>query len=320
MSILRKPRFWMAFTLVLVLSGLGLWKAGLIPSSVFSTSAAIDTAIASTGDPDIENNDEEPETPPVPVELALVEGKGISAYYRSASVVEADRMVELVSRQAGQVRSLNVEEGDLVKKDQVLAEVENNREKILLRKAELQLEDKLRDLERNRGMREGDLISQLEYDNAESAWKLAEAERDLARIALEETKIRAPFAGRITDRRVVLGQQVPVSFSAFSLGDFSPLRVRVHLPETIARKVSTGQRVLVSPETATGDLEAVVERVSPVVDPATSTVRLTLLLNENNSDLAVGGFVKVRITTDQHHDALAIPKIALVEEGFCGRS
>ena len=29
----------------------------------------------------------------------------------------------------------------------------------------------------------------------------------------------------------------------------------------------------------------------------------------------MGGFVKVRITTDQHHDALAIPKIALVEEG-----
>ena len=31
--------------------------------------------------------------------------------------------------------------------------------------------------------------------------------------------------------------------------------------------------------------------------------------------MRVGGFVKVRITTDQHHDALAMPKLALVEEG-----
>ncbi len=50
------------------------------------------------------------------------------------------------------------------------------------------------------------------------------------------------------------------------------------------------------------------------MDPATSTVRLTLLLDDA-SGLHVGGFVKVRITTDQHHDALAIPKTALVEEG-----
>jgi membrane fusion protein, multidrug efflux system len=318
MSILRKPRFWLAFTLILVLSGFGIWKAGLIPSSVLSVAGAVDTATASTVEDDSDDNkneEGEPETPPVPVELALVEGKGISAYYRSASVIEADRMVDLVCRKAGQIHSLNVEEGDLVSKGDVLAEVENKREKILLRKAELQLDDKLRDLERNRGMRDGDLISQLEFDNAESAWKLAEAERDLARITLEDTKIRAPFAGRITDRKIVLGQQVSINFAAFSLGDFTPLRVRVHLPETIARKVSSGQRVLVSPETTKSDLEAVVERVSPVVDPTTSTVRLTLLLDEGNEDIAVGGFVKVRITTDQHHDALAIPKIALVEEG-----
>ena len=83
----------------------------------------------------------------------------------------------------------------------------------------------------------------------------------------------------------------------------------------MARKVSAGQRVLVSPEAMENDLEARVERVSPVVDPATSTVRLTLLL-EDAGDLAkVGGFAKVRITTDSHHDALSIPKLALVEEG-----
>ncbi len=51
-----------------------------------------------------------------------------------------------------------------------------------------------------------------------------------------------------------------------------------------------------------------------MVDPATSTMRLTLRLADD--ELArVGGFVKVRITTDSHADALSVPKIALVEEG-----
>ncbi len=317
MSILRKPPFWMALVVVLALTVVGLWKTDLLPDSIKSLTGSVETANAAeeSSDSGKDNKNEEPEIPPVPVELAFAEGKGISAYYRSASVVEADRLVDLVSRKAGQVQILNVEEGDHVQKGTVLAEVENHREKIMLRKAELQLEDSLRDLERNRGMRDGDLISQQEYGKAESAWKLAAAERDLARISLEETKIRAPFTGRITDRKIVLGQQINLSQTAFTLGDFSPLRVRVHLPEVIARKVVVGQRVLVSPEAQSSDLEAIVQRISPVVDPATSTVRLTLLLDESNSDLSVGGFVKVRITTDQHHDALAIPKIALVEEG-----
>jgi membrane fusion protein (multidrug efflux system) len=164
-------------------------------------------------------------------------------------------------------------------------------------------------------MQAEELISQQEFDDVQSAYQLAEAERDLARIALEETRIRAPFAGRITDRQVVLGQQVALTAPAFTLGDFSPLRVRVHLPENVARKIASGQRVLVTPEAVAQPLEAVVERVSPVVDPGTSTVRLTLLLDDQDSAARVGSFVKVRITTDRHHDALAIPKIALVEEG-----
>jgi membrane fusion protein (multidrug efflux system) len=164
-------------------------------------------------------------------------------------------------------------------------------------------------------MQDEELISQQEFDDVQSAYKLAEAERDLARIALEETLIRAPFDGRVTERKVVLGQQVALTTPAFTLGDFSPLRVRVHLPENVARKVNAGQRVLVTPEAVDAALEAVVERVSPVVDPTTSTVRLTLLLDEQDSAARVGSFVKVRITTDQHHDALAIPKVALVEEG-----
>ena len=170
-------------------------------------------------------------------------------------------------------------------------------------------------MERSQSMLDEELISRQEYDDQESATKMAEAERDLVAIALEDTRIRASFAGRITERKVVPGQQLAMAAPAFTIGDFVPLRVRVHLPEAIARKVSAGQRVLVSPDAVDEALEAVVERIAPVVDPTTSTVRLTLLLDGEHETARVGGFVKVRITTDQHHDALSIPKTALIEEG-----
>ncbi len=258
---------------------------------------------------------QEPEVMPVPVELAQARAHGISAYYRAASVIEADRLVDLPSRKTGRVQKLRVEEGDWVEKGDILAELENEREKIQLRQAELTLEDKMRLLERSREMVASHLISQQEFDDAHSRWKMAEADRDLARISLEETLLRAPFAGQITERKIVLGQQVTQGAPAFTLGDFSPLRMRVNLPEAVARKVRAGQRVLVAPESGPENLEATVERISPVVDPATSTVRLTLLMDGTDGLARVGGFAKVRITTDTHHDALSIPKLALVEEG-----
>jgi len=314
---LKKRFFWIVLGLALVAAGGGLWFAGLLPGApgadvaAAADSTAADSTIATA---DENEQDGEPEVLPVPVRLALVEGRGISAYYRAASVIEADRLVDLVSRVPGRVRSIAVEEGDWVEAGLTLAELENDREVIQMRKAELTLADRARQLERHRSMLEEELISHQEYDDVESAWKLAGAERDLARIAVEETRVRAPFAGRITDRMVVPGQQVAALTPVFELGDFSPLRIRVHLPENVARKIETGQRVLVAPEALDTTCEAIVERVSPVVDPATSTVRLTLLL-EDDRGARVGGFAKVRITTDRHHDALAIPKRALVEEG-----
>ena len=318
MSIFKKSLI-VAFVIVLIVggTGAGLYFTGNLPASFglgnSESLAAADDAESSPEDK--KEDDDKPEVMPVPVELALAQTHGINSYYRAASVIEADRMVELTCLSTGRVQTMLVEEGDWVEKGAVLAELDNGREKIQLRKTELTLADKKRLLDRNREMLAGELISMQEFDDVDSAWKMAEAERDLARITLEETRIRAPFTGRITERKIVIGQQVTINTPAFTLGDFEPMRVRINLPEAVARKVTAGQRVLVSPESMNEDLEAKVERVSPVVDPATSTVRLTLLLEDAGELAQVGGFAKIRITTDSHQDALSIPKLALVEEG-----
>jgi len=316
MKSMRKRWIWaLAAVLAVGGAGAGLHFSGNLPVGGAGDVAAADTTGIEVTDADKSDKSSEPEVMPVPVELALVEGRGIAAYYRAASVIEADRLVELVAKTTGRVRVVNVEEGDWVEKRQILAEMENDRERIQLRKAELTAADKKRLLERSQSMLDEELISRQEHDVQESAYKMAVAERDLAAIALEDTRLRASFAGRITERTVVPGQQLVAAAPAFTIGDFSPLRVRVHLPEAVARKVSVGQRVLVATEATEQALEAKVERISPVVDPTTSTVRLTLLLEGEDDTARVGGFVKVRITTDEHHDALAIPKTALVEEG-----
>jgi membrane fusion protein, multidrug efflux system len=304
--------------IVLIVGGFALWKAGLLPVGPDAPDVVAAEGDSLSVDETVAENDEdgdEEEIVAVPVELSEVTRRAIAAYYKAASVVEADRLVDLVAKTQGRIKALNVEEGAWVTRGQILAEIENDREKVQLRQANLKLEDQNRQLERNRAMVDEGLISDSEFDVVRSAYELAETERDLAEIALEETLVRAPFAGQVTDRKIVLGQQVNATAPLFTLGDFSPMRVRVYLPEEIAMRVSPGQRVLITPDALSRDLEARVERIAPVVDPTTSTVRLTLLMADGADLVRAGGFVKVRITTDTHNDALSVPKLALVEEG-----
>lgn len=305
----RRLFLWLVPFVILLAVGAGLFASGRLPLGRATAVAPDSTQTVA------ESNADSPERVPVPVELARAETRSIAAFYRAASVIEADRLVDLVAKVGGRVQAIAVEEGDWVDAGDILAELENGREKIQLEQAEVRLADQTRQRERNHQMLAEELISQQEFDAVESAYRLAETERDLARIALEETYIRAPFAGQITDRKIVLGQQIALAAPAFTLADFEPLRVRVHLPEAIARKVESGQRVLIAPEAVDEALPAEVERIAPVVDPATSTVRITLRLADGRQKARVGGFCKVRITTDTHSEALAIPKVALVEEG-----
>lgn len=331
---LPRPRVVVPVVLLIVIAGalVLLGRQGVLPIpglaaraedqvSADSTGAASDDAHQKDGDKKSKkkkkkgDKDEPAEEVPVPVELARAGNRPLAAYYRASSVLEADRQVELVTKTQGRVHNLLVEEGDWVKTGQVLVELENEREQVALRQAELKLGDETREFERRKTLLEKSLVTQEEYDAAKGRFELATTDRDLSRISLEETILRAPFDGQVSDRRVVPGQHVLAATPVLTLVDFEPLRVRVHLPEGIARRVREGDEVLVSVESQEAPLQAIVERISPVVDPQSSTVRLTLLVKNARGLALVGGFVKVRITTDTKTETLAVPKLALVEEG-----
>jgi membrane fusion protein, multidrug efflux system len=257
---------------------------------------------------------EKVQEPSVPVEVAAVQRRPLAAFHRAASSIEAARLVEVPCRTAGRVQTTAVEEGDWVEAGQLLAELDNARQKLELRQAELQLAEQERKLERAEKMLAESLISHEEYETQRTASEQAAAARDLAALNLEDTYLRAPFAGQITARQVVSGQQVQASQAAYTLADFDPLRVRVHLPESVAAKIKVGEQVPLETDASSDELQAWVERISPVVDPATGTVQVTLRL-PGGADARVGGFVKARLTTDRKRDVLSVPKVALVDEG-----
>ncbi|MEW5978904.1 MAG: efflux RND transporter periplasmic adaptor subunit [Acidobacteriota bacterium] len=142
-----------------------------------------------------------------------------------------------------------------------------------------------------------------------------EAEIKQAELEISRTQVRAPFAGMVTQRTVELGRTIRNLDALFKLGTFSPLLADVHLSEREAHQVKPEQTAIVKLGVDESvQCRAKVARISPVVDQASGTVKVTLELNPTQAALKPGAFVRVDIQTDTRPDAVLIPKRAVLEE------
>ena len=160
-------------------------------------------------------------------------------------------------------------------------------------------------------------IQAVESTVRENRHRQDQLESEIRKVELQisQTEITAPFAGRITERTVELGQSIRSAEQLYKLGAFTPLFADVYLPEDDSRSARAGQKVALRLGSADGEsAQGKVERVSPVVDEQTGTVKVTVRFNPPNSAFRPGAFVRVEIETHTLDDAILIPKQSVIEE------
>ncbi|MBM3738090.1 MAG: efflux RND transporter periplasmic adaptor subunit [Acidobacteria bacterium] len=153
-------------------------------------------------------------------------------------------------------------------------------------------------------------IAELNHRVSELQSEIAQAELDLSRLQL-----KAPFAGYITRRTVELGQRVRAMEAMFNLGAFSPLYADIFVPEREARGVRPGQSAVI--RLGADDKQVVagrVQRLSPVVDQSSGTVKVTIEVPPAGANFRPGAFVRVDVRIDVRDGVLLIPKRAVIEE------
>ncbi|MGA7749187.1 MAG: efflux RND transporter periplasmic adaptor subunit, partial [Gallionella sp.] len=105
-----------------------------------------------------------------------------------------------------------------------------------------------------------------------------ETQRSLE-LELEKTRIRAPFSGVGARRYVRQGQQVAKGDRLFWVTAEGPLQMRFTLPEKFIGRIHKGQELpMMTPDLPDQKYKVRVEEVSPVVDPASSTIEVTVEL------------------------------------------
>lgn len=199
--------------------------------------------------------------PPIEVQLAtvsLTSPAQANAVLTATGYVVAQRKAAVASKGTGTLVFLGVEEGDRVKKGQVIARLDDSdvkatleRARHNLRVAEADLYDAKQSLERLRILLKQDMVARAEYDVAEARYKRVVAGIDAAKFAVKEaqvavdnTRIVAPFDGTVLQKNADVGEIVaPLAGAASSraavvtIADMSSLEVEADVSEANITRV-----------------------------------------------------------------------------------
>jgi membrane fusion protein (multidrug efflux system) len=203
--------------------------------------------------------------------------------------------------------ALNVKAGNTVTAGQTLAAIDGAAYQQALdqAKSDLQAAEKtLADLKTP--------ATALEVAQADAA--AARAQQGVARRALSDASVTAPFAGLLARRHVNVGEFVQSGAPLFDLVSLDPIDVVFHLAEVDSSRVAVGQEVEVHvapyPDRT---FDARVAMVSPTIDPATRTLRVKATLPNPEGVLRPGLFARADLGVAERKGVTLIPSEAVLQ-------
>ncbi len=271
------------------------------------------------------------------------ERRPISTYILANTTLEAIRNITVYAKLNAIVSEIRVEEGDALKKGQVLLKLDEReirneydqanialgQAELSVRQAEVKAELSAADFERAKSLYNQKLTSKQEYDQADLTSRTdvlaledskqqqaaATARLEAAQIQLEYTTVISPLSGIVTDRLIDVGDRVNVNEALFEMREFPPLWARIFVPEKALPQLKLGQSASIRVETyPESDFVGRIKMINPAVDASSGTVKVTIEVNRPGNLLRPGMFGTVSIATESHPNAIVIPKKSIVRE------
>ncbi|PYS93249.1 MAG: hypothetical protein DMF50_13720 [Acidobacteria bacterium] len=255
------------------------------------------------------------EKTPVPVSVSSIALGAVSSYITTTANLVPENEVKVLAEAEGRVDQVLVEEGDRVGRGQILAQLVKDDADITFKKAHLRSESARLAHERAVKVVDENLMSREAFDKVTLENEVAQQELAEAQWRLDKTTIRAPFGGRVTERVVKPGQHVRPGDALFTVSDFDPLIARIYLPEKDVIGLQEGREVRITLK-ASDDTRFAgrIRQISPVVDPATGTVKVTVEAAARPAVVRPGAFVTIDIVREVHARAVLLPREAVIRE------
>ncbi|MEE4121050.1 MAG: efflux RND transporter periplasmic adaptor subunit [Paracoccaceae bacterium] len=193
------------------------------------------------GDGEVEAPGESGSAESVAVAVRESTAESVTRTLRAEGQARPDRETAVTAEATGEIAELPVRRGQEVAVGALIARIAPGRREAELARAEADLARARRDFDNAEALLDRGAGTVDRLAETRAALAAAEARLAAAREAIDDLDIRAPFAGRVEELEIELGEVVRAGATVARIVDLSPLSVRIRLPQTAVGAVQEGQ-------------------------------------------------------------------------------
>ncbi len=231
--------------------------------------------------------------------------------------VEADKNIIVSPESAGKIVSIDVKEGQKVKKGQILARL--NTEMIARSMDEVKINMELANttFERQSKLWEQNIGSEMEYLQAKSQKESLEQKYEGLQAQLDMAMVKSPINGIVDDIIQKQGEMGTPSAPFARLVNIDHVYINADISETYLQKVNAGDKVKLEFPVLNKTLDATIYRTSSVIDPDARTFRVRVNLDNPDQEIKPNMLATLKLRTFSAENAVVVPSI-LVKKDFSG--
>jgi multidrug efflux system membrane fusion protein len=249
------------------------------------------------------------------VKTVEIVSETISIPIHSSGFLATSEEMKLSFKAGGIVARINASEGDRVKKDIVLAELNLSEIKANVNIAANGYEKALRDWTRAKNLYADTVATLEQFQNASTALDVARSNLEIARFNLRHSVIKAHADGIILKQLVKENEMVSAGFPVFLFGvSGESWKVRSGLSDRDIVRINPGDSAVITIDAYPGiKFPAEVEQISGMSNPMTGTYEIELTLNGSGYRLAAGFIAAVDIFPAKKTTVMKVPVGAIVD-------
>ena len=250
------------------------------------------------------------------VEVAKVTSITLVDETQSVGSLRSMQGVMLRPEVAGRVSKILFNDGQRVRKGQLLVQFDDQLQAAQVSQAKAEMSIAAANHKRNQELVAQNFISKRSLDESAAALEVAQAKLDLAVATLQRLKIVAPFDGVTGLRQVNVGDYLKDGTDVVNIEDIDAVLVDFRLPERFQAKVRPGQKAQLTVDALPGrPFAAIVQAVDPLIDANGRSVGVRGCIDNRQQQLRPGMFARVNAVFGSRPSALVIPEEAIVPQG-----
>jgi RND family efflux transporter MFP subunit len=273
-----------------------------------------------------------------PVKVFEVKRQRISEKLFYTGLIEAWNKINITPDVGGKIAKIYVEEGDIVQKDQLLAELDTRAIRLQLEQAkaglavaEANYNDAQRNMERMERLKKENAVSEQQYEQLKLAFDAADAQLQQARASLnlanhnlDVSIMKAPFSGVVSSKNAEVGDVINPMMGGFSptsgvltLMNFSRVKIEIEVSSQDIPRIEKGMAALMRVDAFPDrNFPGRVSIVNLTADPMTRKFGVQITANNPDRLLRPNTFGEVTLEISTHEEALVIPQIAVLENKY----